>query len=79
MLRKDLKCSFRLKDAVWVVEDRMAMALLISRWVSVYLWIFFCNMEVFVEDGTGKGRRLQLGCLLVGKREQAVWSAVIRA
>lgn len=79
MLRKDLKCSFRLKGAVWVVEDRMAMALLISRWVSVYLWIFFCNMEVFVEDGTGKGRRLQLGCLLVGKREQAVWSAVIRA
>ena len=49
MLRKDLKCSFRLKGAVWVVEDRMAMALLISRWVSVYLWIFFCNMEVFVE------------------------------
>lgn len=79
MLRKDLKCSFRLKGAVWVVEDRLAMALLISRWVSVYLWIFFCNMEVFVEDGTGKGRRLQLGCLLVGKREQAVWSAVIRA
>lgn len=62
-----------------MVEDRLAMALLISRWVSVYLWIFFCNMEVFVEDGTGKGRRLQLGCLLVGKREQAVWSAVIRA
>lgn len=79
MLRKDLKCSFRLKGAVWVVEDRLATALLISRWVSVYLWIFFCNMEVFVEDGTGKGRRLQLGCLLVGKREQAVWSAVIRA
>ena len=79
MLRKDLKCSFRLKGAVWVVKDRLATALLISRWVSVYLWIFFCNMEVFVEDGTGKGRRLQLGCLLVGKREQAVWSAVIRA
>ena len=38
-----------------------------------------CDMEVFVEDGTGKGRRLQLGCLLAGKRKQAVWSAVIRA
>lgn len=58
MLRKDLKCSFRLKGAVWVVEDRLATALLISRWVSVYLWIFFfffVTWKYFVEDGTGKG------------------------
>ena len=35
--------------------------------------------EVSVEDGAGRGRMLQLGCTLVRKREQAVWSAVIRA
>ena len=63
-----------------MVEDRLATTLLTSRWVSISgFCVCVCDMEVFVEDGTGKGRRLQLGCLLVGKRKQAVWSAVIRA